>query len=84
MTEQQIKAQFSSAKDDWETPQDFFDRYNNTYHFTLDAASSNENAKCQNHYTIADDGLHKNWGGADRMVKSPVWQRNREVGAESL
>lgn len=71
MTEQQIKAQFSSAKDDWETPQDFFDRYNNAYHFTLDAASSDENAKCQNHYTIADDGLHKNWGGQTVWLNPP-------------
>ena len=49
---------FSSAKDDWETPQEFFDRYNGIYHFTLDAASTDQNAKCVNHFTKETDGLH--------------------------
>lgn len=84
MTEQQLKAQFSSQKNDWETPQDFFDYYDSLYHFTLDAASSDENAKCEKHFTIADDGLHNNWGGVQSMVKPSVWQRDWKMGAESL
>ena len=63
MTEAQIKAQFSSARDDWETPQDLFEKYDCIYHFTLDPASDDLNAKCKNHYTIADNGLHQSWGG---------------------
>ena len=83
MTDAQLQAQFSSAKDDWETPQDFFDKYDAVYHFTLDAASSNGNAKCANHFTLEDDGLHKNWG-AKSMAKSSIRQGHRGVGAESL
>ena len=62
---------FSSAKDDWETPQELFDELDAQYHFTLDAASSDANAKCQKHYTIADDGLHKSWGGETVWLNPP-------------
>lgn len=84
MTEAQLKAQFSSERDNWETPQDFFEKYNSVYHFNLDAASSDENAKCEKHYTIADDGLHNTWGGVQRMVESTLWQRDWKVGTESV
>lgn len=30
---------FSSEKEDWETPQSFFDGLNREFHFTLDAAA---------------------------------------------
>lgn len=54
---------FSSNRDDWETPQDFFDKLNAQYHFTLDPCSSNTNAKCPKHYTEQDNGLEQDWGG---------------------
>ena len=62
---------FSSAKDDWETPQDFFDRYNSEYHFTLDAASDDKNAKCKNHFTKETDGLHNSWVGQTVWLNPP-------------
>ena len=65
------KGLFSSAKDDWETPQEFFDRYDNIYHFTLDAASSDQNAKCVQHYTAETDGLHNSWGGQTVWLNPP-------------
>ena len=34
------KVMFSSAKDDWETPQALFDELDREFHFTLDAAAS--------------------------------------------
>lgn len=57
------QALFSSRRDDWETPQDFFRALDAEFHFTLDAAASAENAKCARYYTPQDDGLSKNWGG---------------------
>lgn len=57
------KVIFSSKKDDWETPQDLFDRLNERFHFTLDAAASAENAKCERFYTKEDDALTKDWDG---------------------
>lgn len=55
---------FSSATDEWETPQDLFDRYDAVYHFALDPAATAENAKCDRFFTKEQDGLSQPWGGA--------------------
>lgn len=57
------KGMFSSASNEWATPQEFFDQLNSEFHFTLDPCCTHDNAKCENHYTIAEDGLSQNWGG---------------------
>lgn len=54
---------FSSKKDLWSTPQDFFDKLNEEFHFTLDVCALPENAKCEKFYTPEDDGLHQPWDG---------------------
>lgn len=54
---------FSSASDEWETPQDLFDKLDAKYHFTLDVAASAENAKCEKYYDKSDNGLVQKWGG---------------------
>lgn len=54
---------FSSASAEWATPQAFFDALDAEFHFTLDPCSTHENAKCAKHYTKAEDGLTKSWGG---------------------
>lgn len=54
---------FSSATDLWETPQDFFDRLNAEFHFTLDVCALPENAKCESYYTPQTDGLLQPWTG---------------------
>lgn len=67
---------YSSASDNWETPQDFFDALNAEFHFTLDAAASDENAKCARYFTKEQDGLAQDWMGV-------VWCNppyGREVG----
>ena len=79
-----MQAQFSSQKDDWETPQELFDQLDRMFHFTLDAASSDENAKCQKHFTAEDDGLKQDWGGAYGVVKYSLRKADWEVGTESL
>ena len=55
---------FSSKTPEWATPQDLFDRLDQQYHFNLDPASTDENAKCNNHFTKENDGLSQSWGGA--------------------
>lgn len=57
------KGLFTSDKDHWETPQDFFEELNREFEFTLDVASTSENAKCDNYYTVEDDGLSQDWRG---------------------
>lgn len=45
------------------TPQEFFDKLNNIFRFTLDVCALPENAKCEKYYTPDDDGLIQPWGG---------------------
>ena len=54
---------FSSATDDWSTPQDFFDKLNDEFHFTLDVCADENNHKCEHYYTKEIDGLIRPWVG---------------------
>ena len=54
---------FSSEKDYWETPQSLFNALDSEFHFTIDVAASDQNAKCKRYYTKESDGLQKDWGG---------------------
>ena len=53
----------SSLTPEWSTPRDLFDELDQEFHFDLDAASTDENALCDRHYTIEDDGLAQPWEG---------------------
>ena len=53
---------FSSKTDLWSTPNDFFDKLNDEFHFTLDPCSTHENAKCYKHFTEEENGLLQDWG----------------------
>ena len=55
---------FSSKTDLWSTPQDFFDRYNARFNFTLDVCAIPENAKCSLYFTPIDNGLAQQWVGS--------------------
>ena len=54
---------FSSATDNWSTPQDFFDKLNDEFHFTLDVCADENNHKCEHYYTKEIDGLSHPWIG---------------------
>lgn len=71
------QALFSSASNEWATPQAFFNALDAEFHFTLDPCATAENAKCKNFYTIEDDGLTKNWGGQKVFCNPPY---GREIG----
>lgn len=65
---------FSSASDDWPTPQDFFDKCNAEFGpFELDVAASPDNAKCPRFFTAWDDGLSREWTG--RVWMNPPYGR---------
>ena len=74
------KVLFSSKEEKWATPQDFFDKLNDEFHFTLDAAASPDNAKCANYFTEEQDGLVQSWGGAYSVVQSALLSQNRIMG----
>lgn len=58
-----MKVHYSSNKHTWETPQDFFDKLNTLFNFTLDACAEDCTAKVDKYYTEADDALIQKWGG---------------------
>ena len=68
------KVMFSSESDEWETPQDFYDKLNKKHRFTLDACSTHLNHKCEKYYTAEDDGLSKSWKGETVFVNPPYSQ----------
>lgn len=54
---------FSSKTDLWETPQEFFDKLDAEFHFTIDVCALPENAKCDKFYTPEQNGLAQSWNG---------------------
>jgi len=57
--------------DDRCTPDILWQAWNEEFGFTLDAASSHTNAKCEAHFTIDDDGLAQSWAGQRVWVNPP-------------
>lgn len=58
-----LNACFLSNKEDWATPQWLFDELNHEFRFTIDAAASRDNAKCNRYFTKQTDGLSNVWSG---------------------
>ena len=54
---------FKSDIQTWETPQDFFNKLDDLFGFTLDACASSENAKVGNYYTVEQNALIQEWQG---------------------
>ena len=55
------RALLSSKNMCWCTPQDFFDKLNEEFCFTLDAAATDKTAKCPLYFTPETDGLKSSW-----------------------
>lgn len=66
-----IKACLSSKTDQWTTPQDFFDKLNDEFHFTLDPCADSTNHKCDLFFTKEQNGLSKDWGGYSVFCNPP-------------
>lgn len=74
------KALFTSNKDDWETPQDFYDRLNAKYHFEWDLAASDDNAKCSCYFTRDDNSLEQDWEGlSGNLFLNPPYGRELKL-----
>ncbi len=72
-----IQACLTSNSNEWATPRDFFAELDAEFHFDLDPCSTHKNAKCERHFTLEDNGLEQNWGGA-RVFCNPPY--GREIG----
>lgn len=62
------------AVDDRRTPDDVFCPANAEHRFTLDAAASAANAKCERYYTRDTDGLLRSWRD-ERVWLNPPFSR---------
>lgn len=57
------KLMFSSNSDEWSTPEDFYEKLNKEFNFTLDPCATSENHKTTKYFTKEQDGLIQNWQG---------------------
>ena len=71
------EAMFSSKTNDWATPQDFFDKLNLEFRFTLDPCADASNHKCARYYDREQDGLSRDWEG-ERVFCNPPY--GKEIG----
>lgn len=69
---------FSSKTDQWATPQDFFDKLNKEFNFTLDPCADEFNHKCEKYFTKEEDGLLQDWQGETVFCNPPYG--NKEAG----
>ena len=69
------KVHFMSESNEWATPQDFFNKLNNEFNFTLDPCCTKETAKCKKYYTIEDDGLSQDWSNEIVFMNPPYGRK---------
>lgn len=72
-----IQACLTSNSNEWATPAATFRELDAEFHFNLDPCSTDENAKCKQHYTLKDNGLAQDWGGC-RVFCNPPY--GKEIG----
>ena len=61
------KVHFSSAKHDYETPDDFFRYWNWIFNFTVDVCANENNAKCSKFYCESD------WNSPEESLDQQAW-----------
>lgn len=73
-------AAYMSNRMNWETPTDLFAQLDREFHFTLDAASSETNRKCEKHYTAEDSAFDHSWGGGRQSFAIPRMGEQSRTG----
>ena len=81
---------FSSKKMDWATPQDFYDKLDSEFNFTLDPCADESNHKCDKYFTEQENGLEQCWGGQTVFCNPPygrdiyAWVRKCFMEAQKI
>jgi len=66
---------FTTGKDDWQTPPDFYAKLHAEFNFDLDPCTTPGNPlKCLTFLTAQEDGLKSDWMGARAFVNPPYSQ----------
>ncbi|MCD8905911.1 phage N-6-adenine-methyltransferase [Staphylococcus chromogenes] len=69
-----MNVHFSSKTNEWATPQYLFDELNKEFNFTLDPCATRENAKCNQYFTVKENGLMQDWS-KDVVFMNPPYGR---------
>ena len=75
------KTMFSSKTPEWETPQDFFNKLDERWNFTLDPCCIEKTTKCATFFTEKDNGLEMDWKG-HRVFMNPPYGREIRLWIE--
>ena len=65
---------FSRQSDEWATPRPVFEALDAEFGFTLDAAATAINARCDTYLTREQDALHVSWGQQSVWLNPPYSQ----------
>lgn len=71
MDKNAIDVMTSSKSDEYETPLWLFALLDDIFSFTLDPAASHASHMCEYYYTMAEDGLTKDWSNETWFVNPP-------------
>lgn len=63
-TAETMAVHYSSENPDWETPPVFFEKLNKEFHFEIDVCATQQTAKCENFFSLKEDGLSQKWIGS--------------------
>ena len=69
---------FSSNSNEWATPQDFYEKLNEEFNFTLDPAADDNNHKCTKYFTEKENGLLQKWGGNTVFCNPPYGRQTSD------
>ena len=56
-----LKIHTSSKSNEWETPKEFFMKYDDLFHFDIDVAATHDNHLVSKYWTIQENALEKDW-----------------------
>lgn len=65
---------FTSSTPEYSTPADLFEELDKEFNFNLDPCCTDENTKCNNYFTKAEDGLKQVWDGS--VFMNPPYGRD--------
>ena len=71
MSGHQLDIHFSSATDEWPTPQWLFDALISEFPFTLDPCATPKNAKCRRFFTKDENELRQDWSRETVFMNPP-------------
>jgi len=77
MNKETQKVMFSSKSDQWSTPDEFYDKLNSEFNFTLDPCADDTNFRCEKYFTVEDDGLAQSWAN-EVVFMNPPYSKIKE------